>query len=411
MQSNDILVKNKNQKVTIDLNNLGLSGNPTHLTNRWVTFPEHDEFYVSNVDKYYEEEQYLAFTKRGKTEIRVVPLRASRVGGVFCDALTFTFGEETIQKYTRGAFSDEDVLHGISILCEELFGFGIVGDKLSSPWFYEGRYLLGDPSECYGYVHFGGQKGTICIELRGTGCLVAKPNWELRLHHFLAVNAVRGKITRCDLARDFFNGEITPDKAFRSWSQGGFSVRGKRPLGAKVGSDWLNDTNEGKTFYIGSRQSPKFTRVYEKGKQLGEETSKWVRFEIEFKSGGHAYIPFEILVTPDAFWSGAYPICQRFKIVDSEELRVLPTVKKLDLAIESVKENAKSAVGRAVNLFLKLGMSSSDIVSMLKPRHDDLPKRLNPASFWNVMNPNLFMHNINQSNELGGDYSDYEIPF
>ncbi|UWT36668.1 replication initiation factor domain-containing protein [Neisseria gonorrhoeae] len=40
----------------------------------------------------------------------------------------------------------------------------------------------------------------------------------------------------------------------------------------------------GKTYGIGSRESSKYVRIYEKGKQLGDKTSTWTRFEIEFKA-------------------------------------------------------------------------------------------------------------------------------
>ncbi|KLS30044.1 hypothetical protein M722_11650, partial [Neisseria gonorrhoeae ALB_2011_04_03] len=64
----------------------------------------------------------------------------------------------------------------------------------------------------YGRVHYGGQQNTILFELTGTGCGVAKEGWESRLFVFLT-NAIRPKITRVDVAKDFFNGEYSPNQA------------------------------------------------------------------------------------------------------------------------------------------------------------------------------------------------------
>ena len=61
-----------------------------------------------------------------------------------------------------------------------------------------------------------------------------------------------------------------------------------------VGSDWLINEGRGKTFYVGSRKnSSRFARIYEKGKQLGDKVSthsrpkaagdkesSWVRVEL-----------------------------------------------------------------------------------------------------------------------------------
>ena len=159
--------------------------------------------------------------------------------------------------------------------------------------------------------HFGGQNSTMLVELTATGCNAAADDWELRLYEFLT-NAVRPKITRVDVAKDFFNGEYSPEQAAIDRVDGKYTNHHMMPDGEKAGSDWESNNGKGKTYYVGSRESSKFVRVYEKGKQLGDKQSSWVRFEIEFKSKD-IVIPFEVLEAPGEYFGGAYPICQQFQ--------------------------------------------------------------------------------------------------
>ena len=61
---------------------------------------------------------------------------------------------------------------------------------------------------------------------------------------------MNGHITRCDVARDFFDHEYTPEKAFTDWEKGLFTCRGVRPKGQQIGTDWLNDDESGKTLVL-----------------------------------------------------------------------------------------------------------------------------------------------------------------
>ena len=58
--------------------------------------------------------------------------------------------------------------------------------------------------------------------------MAALPGWENRLHEFLS-KCVRPKITRVDVAHDFFNGEYTPDQAMLDHDNGHYDVHNMRP--------------------------------------------------------------------------------------------------------------------------------------------------------------------------------------
>ncbi|SUA20813.1 phage replication initiation protein [Neisseria gonorrhoeae] len=81
-------------------------------------------------------------------------------------------------------------------------------------------------------------------------------------------NAIRPKITRVDIAKDFFNGEYSPNQAREDRNKGLFTCHHVKPKGECLGSDWEEDDEakmtKGKTYGIGSRESSKYVRVYEK---------------------------------------------------------------------------------------------------------------------------------------------------
>lgn len=96
------------------------------------------------------------------------------------------------------------------------------------------------------------------------------------LRHVVGLHSLN--VTRLDFAIDVFDG-FTVDEFQARWDAGQIKSKARttttieRKTGAKSG---------GKTVYIGSRQSSKMLRVYDKGKQL-RLADKWVRVEIELK--------------------------------------------------------------------------------------------------------------------------------
>ena len=75
--------------------------------------------------------------------------------------------------------------------------------------------------------------------------------WELRLYNFI-LQAVRPKITRIDIAKDFFQGEYTPEQAKADRLAGKFTNHHMMPDGESVGTDWESNNGKGKTYYVGS---------------------------------------------------------------------------------------------------------------------------------------------------------------
>lgn len=308
-----------------------------------------------------------------------VPQRRGKQDGVFVDWLSITFHQDTLEKIAgHPLISDAEYMYVLSAELERILGFGITKKcKSKGNKFYEMMFRLGSDDVDYGEVHYGGQRDTVLIELKGVGCNLASEGWESRMCDFLK-NAVRPRITRIDLALDFFNGEYSPEQALLDHDNGFFDNHNMRPKSETIGSAWRKEDGSGKTFYVGRKKNARFVRVYEKGKQLGDKESKWCRFEIQFNHGD-IEIPFDILVDEGGYFCGAFPICASFANMPQER-RIGVREKTLNLTFEHKVRHAKNAVGKLVNFMADVGLSDEQIVAMLKA-DAGYPKGLEPEKY------------------------------
>lgn len=115
----------------------------------------------------------------------------------------------------------------------------------------------------------------------------------------LVENAIKsgGRITRLDLAKD---AQDVPINLWRIWKH---IEAGNTEGTAQSHSVIVNQTG-GITVYVGSRQSEKFIRIYDKANQIGDDTKEWKRFELETK-GLVARALANLLVSDDN-WAGAF---------------------------------------------------------------------------------------------------------
>ncbi|MBS1157768.1 MAG: replication initiation factor family protein [Proteobacteria bacterium] len=203
----------------------------------------------------------------------------------------------------------------IAAFVKDIFGWvlGIYETK-DSRWkeFSNGlngySYAVSMPLQA-GIVHVGHTSKTVLVTVTGQGAVAAKLGWEERLYWFLL--GVNGWLTRIDWAYDDYVGEIYPVRKMRELAKEGAFQRQGRPPKIELRGPWEQDDPDGSglTLYIGSRMSGKFARLYEKGKQLGDEKSPWVRFEIEMHNSSYQLV-LEMLVTPTKWFAGAYPCCE-----------------------------------------------------------------------------------------------------
>jgi len=301
---------------------------------------------------------------------KVLEIPARRTWGgssAFLDWVNFTTDEQDFF-FGMDCISDEQVMDRVSFKCKEIFGFGVTSQRDSGANFYHRSYILGDG---YGMVCHGGQRSTVLVMLSGEGCSAAKEGWEKRLYDFLTKRCGnRAKLTRTDLAHDDYEGKTySVDRADADFDAGLFNNGGRMPNHEYRGN-WKRPNGKGRTLYIGNRANGKFCRVYEKGRQLGDKNSEWVRVEVEFKSIDRE-IPFEILLEPGQYLAAAYPA---FGWISEHQERILTTQKKTEITYDAACEWLKKQVGAWVNVLV--GIEGSAEKAVQKIIRDELPKRI-----------------------------------
>lgn len=301
---------------------------------------------------------------------KVLEIPARRTWGgscAFIDWMNFTVDEADFSESFRG-LSDEDVIKLASICLEFLFGFGITAKRDQGANFYQRSYVLGDG---YGMVCHGGNKGTILVMLSGEGCDAAKDGWQHRVKHFLETRkSGRARLTRVDLAHDDYTGETySVDKADQAYDDGLFTCGG-RPPSHEYRGNWKRPDGKGRTIYIGNRKNGKFCRVYEKGRQLGDKNSEWVRIEVEYKSVDRE-IPFDILLEPGQYLAASYPA---FGWISAVQERILTVQKKLQTTYDATIKNVKTQFGKALWVMLQIEKSAEKVLQNVM--REGFPARL-----------------------------------
>lgn len=240
--------------------------------------------------------------------------------------------DQNITETMIGGFTDEDFLSVLVGAFQENIGVTTTGITEQGSDFYKYKQKL-----CYtddrefkslGHIAWGGehQRGSYLVNLTGEFCEYLELN---NLNQKLKSIVDRNKmvIKRVDLAHDDYDGIKDLNTCLSLYEMGGFKLR-KQPKIKMIG-DFFNDTDpDGRTVYIGSRTSGKMLRVYEKGKQLGDKLSRWVRWEVEFKDSDKT-IPSDILVNSTPYFKGAYPCFDRYDLFKITEHKInIKTIRK-----------------------------------------------------------------------------------
>lgn len=327
-------------------------------------------------------------------KIKEIPFRKGKGTAAHIDTLTMTVTSEVF--VDPDLRIDDEHPENVQLLAckisETLFtllGFGIFEQKNGLNG-YKYSFRLGTETANYGVVAFGGrnQHDSIMIYLYGEGCTAALDGWETHLYNWIQVFAPFAVFTRVDLAHDFENTdgvEFTPEMAKQAWINGGFTQRYTRPNSREHGSDWNNERypelgktyeRTGKTFYVGSPESSRLVRVYDKGCELGDKTSPLVRFELQFRNRDYI-IPHDILVKPGEYLTGAYPICEELFTRYETGVSKTERIKKTEIInLEHVVKYASQAASPCINALELLGFDDSEIKLLLKGGKVKIPKRL-----------------------------------
>ncbi len=308
-----------------------------------------------------------------------IPARRGWGGGAaIIDWLNVTMDESSFYWGDNGVpVTDDQLIIEVSIYCESIFGFGITAKRDKGANFYHRSWELG---EGLGMVCYGGQRDTVLISLSGEGCGAAKPGWENRLYQFLEHQAKRPRITRVDLAHDDFNGSrYSCDKAVADFDAGLFNAGGRTPDIEQRGN-WKTHNGKGRTVYVGNRKNGKFARIYEKGRQLGDKESEWVRVEVEFKSVDRE-IPHDVLIDAGAYLAAAYPA---FAWIEARQKRIKTTKKEQAFTYQRMLEWLRHQCGASLWFACEIEGGADKLLAKVM-REFDFPKSVKGLKDWTLV--------------------------
>lgn len=246
----------------------------------------------------------------------------------FIDWLSFTFPWH---------ISNGDKFRALDLEFRQAFGFGLGKDRGQGHLNYDKSWEIGDG---YGIFATGGHStgGTSWFSLSGQGCCTVKSWGDVHL----LLGRLKAKITRIDLAHDDYEGIHDVELAIRFHLSRQFAGGKGRPPKGRLIDDF--DSGEGKTLYVGSGKNGKLMRVYEKGKQLGDVASKWVRWELELKNKDRV-LEHQILLEPGRYLAGSYP-CMSW--VSTKQSRIKTMQKTAEIGLDSLTGHCRNSYGKFI---------------------------------------------------------------
>lgn len=97
----------------------------------------------------------------------------------------------------------------------------------------------------------------------------------MKFHYSMNAQGIEQRFTRLDLAIDVRDSEFSVQDYAKLIRRGEYKARAKKP-------NLIDGFGNGDTLYIGSRQSERMLRIYDKAKEQGIN-GDWIRIELEIK--------------------------------------------------------------------------------------------------------------------------------
>lgn len=278
-------------------------------------------------------------------------------------------GQKTFIDWFR--FRTKSDCQAIFVALQSCFTAGIdclvLGPQESGKDGWTLRRTLNFADEYIGAIDYGGdsQRGWARVDINGSGSKWLIPEKAANLIDVLH----EPEIKRLDIALDTFDGSVSKEIAFSQHASGGFDRGGRRP-----GKEIYDKYESGFTFYVGSRSSSRYIRIYCKGAELlknckaadlafirsnpdieicwdGVHKStidKYVRLEVEFKPKDGFIVPWTALTQRDSFFAGVGPYLA--SMVDASPVRIqgMPSALTAQLSMYASMEHARIGYGKVI---------------------------------------------------------------
>ena len=142
---------------------------------------------------------------------------------------------------------------------------------------------------------------TMMVDMSGRGCALVS-DWQAV---YATLQDLDARITRADTALDLLEG-FTLEQFDDLYRAGEFNCGGRIPSRRYFEGGHMDDLHaNGRTLYLGKKANGKELCIYEKGKQLGDSSSEWLRIEIRFGNKDRT-IPHDIVIDPTTYFAGAF---------------------------------------------------------------------------------------------------------
>lgn len=289
------------------------------------------------------------------TVIRGESLHEVPRGEFLVDTFSVTFPVSSMERVTGDVspwvVSDDDISDRMQAFVNHLFGAGIftVSDKVSGGRnFFESAITFDGKA----FIAWGGNNkvrdydGGVSrlveeraqLYMTGEACAMIK-NWDALPSRLADLGA---RLTRVDLAFDDHDGIHNVDLCREKFLSGEFKGQGRPPK-----ASYIDDfgSGDGRTFYVGRRENGKLLRCYDKGKQLGDPNSPWVRWECELHNRDRE-LPLDMLTNPAEYLAGAYPALSFL----SKVAHVIRTAReKVSIQYDKLRRIARTQYGKLIN--------------------------------------------------------------
>jgi DNA relaxase NicK len=119
------------------------------------------------------------------------------------------------------------------------------------------------------------------LQISGSALSEMRSYWNLTDDQILTIlTAKNARVSRIDLAINLHEGTVTPQGMYKAYENGDV----KAPIREYDLTLGTRDNIKGETFYLGSRTSERYVRVYDKAAEMKiVDGDAWVRFEMEMK--------------------------------------------------------------------------------------------------------------------------------
>jgi phage replication initiation protein len=166
---------------------------------------------------------------------------------------------------------------------------------------------------------------TMMVDMSGQGCSLVE-DWQAV---FATLQDLDARITRVDTALDLMEG-FTLDQFDDLYFAGEFNCGGRIPSRRYIeGGNSHDPYSNGRTLYLGKKANGKELCIYEKGKQLGNPESEWLRLEIRHGNRDRV-IPHDVVLDPTGYFAGGFIALK--DLVDSIARKI--KTDQRDIAIE-----------------------------------------------------------------------------